>query len=458
MRRVTTSPTLRRREPEKSGPPVDHEAVAAFLHFGYLPPGDEGPPRVLQQVLDGLAGGLEGGGSTDDSPVKSGGRVLRSCFEPPDGRLQVVPLSGGLDSRAVLAGLIAAGARKDIMAVTIGTPGTFDFDIARQVATRAGVAHEAIDLTKVPLDPDALERALMDSDATGWAFDVFFHRLIPGRFGREATYWSGFMGGELAGAHVPAEPFPSWPAAVGHFATHAAFCPGAGLTPAGFDPARVLPARPWCEPEVLSFTDQLDFGVRQASYVCPTVVVGGYDYRTPFMSPPWLRFMLAVPAERRRGERLFKQILMDTFPDLFSLPAKNTAGLRVGAPASLVKTRVRLMKAGELLRSGSIARAVRERRPLVPFRMLNYLDFSATLGARPEVRAAVAGLIRDLEARGAVDWLGAGRLWEGAGPGPSGPFRAGDADRACALTLLASLELNLRVDGARPRPRFGQPR
>lgn len=49
-----------------------------------------------------------------------------------------------------------------------------------------------------------------------------------------------------------------------------------------------------------------------------------------------MRFILAAPRELRRNEGLFKRILVDAFPDLFSLPTKNTAGLRVTAPESRV--------------------------------------------------------------------------------------------------------------------------
>ncbi|MDQ4131789.1 MAG: asparagine synthase-related protein [Actinomycetota bacterium] len=426
------------------------DAVAAFLHFGYLPPA-EPIPRLLAQVLDALPVSRPPRPPADEEEVlERGTAALRSCFAAPGAGPHVVPLSAGLDSRAVLGGLLAAGLREDLVAVTVGTPGTFDFEIARRVAAHAGVVHEAIDLTEVSLDAGAMERAVVDSGAASWAFDVFFHRLIPARFGPGATYWSGFMGGELAGSHVPAGPEVSWPAAVQRFVSHARFCARPQLAPAGFDAGRAMPSQPWAARERLAYGDQLDFGVRQDGYVRRTVIVEGYDYRTPFLTASWLAFILSVPLGLRRGEHLFKRLLMAEYPSLFSLPTKNTAGLPLNTRPARVTAQIRLLKIAAAVRSGSIGRVVKDRRLPVPFRMLNYLDFPAALRSRPDMRSLVFDLVRALDERGVIGWLSGARLWaehERAG---------GDFDLACALTLLASLEVNLRADASRATPFFAQ--
>lgn len=427
------------------------DAVAQFLHFGYLPRLQR-TPQVLARVMTACTGAPDDSNRPprEDQLVDAGVHALRSCFGDVDGAVHVVPLSGGLDSRAVLAGLVDRGRRGDVVAVTVGTPGTFDVDIARQVAARAGVRHEVIDLREVRLDQRSLVGALVASRAASWAFDVFFHRLIPHRFGHDATYWSGFMGGELAGSHVPAEPHESWSDAVRQFVAHGRFCATDVTARIGFTPERHLPQQPWCDGRIVPYGDQLDFGVRQDSYVRRTVLVEGYDYRTPFLTPGWVRFMLAVPPALRRGEQLFKRILTAAFPDLFSLPAKNTAGLGIDASPWRVTAKVRLMKVAQSLRQGTVVGDLRRRRLPVPFRMVNYVDFAAALQAKPDTRGLVQQLVRALDARGAVDWLNGAELW--AAHERSG----GDFDLACALTLLASLELNLRADSERETPLFGR--
>ena len=415
------------------------------MHFGYV-------PRPEHSVIDAVVGSLSGHFEQQPKPdrsdlIRSGAAALRSGFRAVEGPLHVVPLSGGLDSRAVLANLLASGA-KDLVAVTIGTPGTFDFEIAKQVAIRAKVPHELIDLRTVEVDERALEAALIDSDASSWALDVFFHRLVPAHFGPNATYWSGFMGGELAGAHTTLEPAATWEMAKQNFADHGAFCRGNSLARPDFLPAGQLPQDPWCHPGILPYSDQVDFGVRQESYVRHVVVVKGFDYRTPFLSEPWLRFILGAATHLRHDELLFKRILLTEFPDLYSLPTKNNAGLPLTAPRARVHTRIRLLKIAEALRTKPTLAKVAGRRSPVPFRMLNYLDFAAALRSRPDMRELVHELIRALDERGVISWLKGMQLWdlhERAGFG---------FDGACDLTLLASLELNLRAERARPEPLF----
>jgi asparagine synthase (glutamine-hydrolysing) len=55
-------------------------------------------------------------------------------------------LSGGLDSRVILAELFAAG-RRPTRAITLGEPGHPDVVVANELAERFGIAHQHIDLT-----------------------------------------------------------------------------------------------------------------------------------------------------------------------------------------------------------------------------------------------------------------------------------------------------------------------
>ena len=424
------------------------EHLSSFLHYGYVPRPEQ---TLIDHVRTSLAAHPHTGDAQDDELIRSGAKALRSGFDSLETGLHVVPLSGGLDSRAILASLLAAGIRDDLVAVTIGTPGTFDFDIAQRVASVAKVRHERIDLRSIDLDEQMLERALLDSKAASWVFDVFFHRLIPIRFGPDATYWSGFMGGELAGSHVTPNPSVSWPAALGAFAAHEAYCRGRSVAPASFDPVSELPLRPWCDPSLLAYGDQLDFGVRQA-YIRRVVVVEGFKYREPFLAREWVRFILGVPTEHRHDERLYKRILLEEFPELFSLPSKNSAGLSLTAHQARVTARIRWLKIREIVRTRPPMKNRAAWRSPMPFPMLNYLDFASALRSRPHIRELVHGLVRALHERGAVPWIDGTEVW-------TSQERDGFTfDGACILTLLASLELNLRADGSRPKPFFEAPR
>lgn len=51
----------------------------------------------------------------------------------------LIPLSGGLDSRAILAEVLQITSKENIITFTFGHPGSFDFEIGKLVAKNAGV-------------------------------------------------------------------------------------------------------------------------------------------------------------------------------------------------------------------------------------------------------------------------------------------------------------------------------
>ena len=59
----------------------------------------------------------------------------------------LVPISGGLDSRAILAGLLEHTEAKNIYTYTFGTPNTLDYDVGSYIAKKLGTNHTSFDLT-----------------------------------------------------------------------------------------------------------------------------------------------------------------------------------------------------------------------------------------------------------------------------------------------------------------------
>jgi hypothetical protein len=88
-----------------------------------------GAPRTLGQWVEALAE-----------------TFLRACAEMnPEPGPFTVPLSGGMDSRALLAALHALG--KPAVAYTIGDPDCLEVPIAREVARRLGTPHDVWTMT-----------------------------------------------------------------------------------------------------------------------------------------------------------------------------------------------------------------------------------------------------------------------------------------------------------------------
>jgi asparagine synthase (glutamine-hydrolysing) len=121
-------------------------------------------------------------------------------------------LSGGLDSRVILAALLAAG-RRPSQAITLGEPGHPDVVVAKELASRFGIPHQHIDLTAMASlsPPEALriaDTAGCRRDYSGDCVALGVLEFVEGVAGFEPRF-SG-QNGELArGFYYPFQ--PPWP-------------------------------------------------------------------------------------------------------------------------------------------------------------------------------------------------------------------------------------------------------
>jgi asparagine synthetase B (glutamine-hydrolysing) len=413
------------------------DTIATFLHFGYL-------PRFSQHQLDFLGDYqrwrelkvfLSQKQSSD--LIKEGVAILRRTFRDALDRktsgLHVLPLSGGLDSRAILGGLLENLNTNEILAVTYGTPGTWDYEIGRHVARSAGVRSESIDLTSHDWqwDADSILEIASRLESPTWLLDVYVNHRIPQRYGSDCLYWSGFMGEALTGAHLPPKESKSWEQAISFFVGWNKFSRSLKLTPPGFIPRNTLPTTPWIDREILGYDEQLDFGIRQLCLIRHIVLPAGYDYRTPFLCSRWVEFILNVPRRYREKQLLYKEILKVAYPKLFSLPTKANMGLPLTTPGIR-----KAMRYGALRLRHELSRVIpRVNVGVAP--SVNYIDFDHGLRAREDLRNVIYQNIQGLKGRGLVDWIDIGDIWN--------RHMHNQRNHADALMLLASLEMYIRA-------------
>ena len=267
-------------------------------------------------------------------------KAIASNFEI--GKEHVVPLSGGLDSRAILAGLLENTEASNIWTYTFGTPGTLDFDIGNFVAGKLGTRHTQFDLTKHTYRQDELEDVSRRVDQQ----TVLFHhcpvwdaeRLFGG-----FKVWSGFLGDPLSGSHLPSSPAKDVETAARRFFEKNRYVTSMDLNPGGANLGSLL-EQPTVDREQLTFEEQLDLENRQTKFVAPHVLMNGPEYRTPFLYPPWVDFMLSVDNVHRTKQTLYKHILLGAFPSAFGLATKTNRGLPLNA-SFLKRTGIRLFEA-----------------------------------------------------------------------------------------------------------------
>lgn len=88
------------------------------------------------------------------------GRVLEDLSDRPGSPRLVLPLSGGLDSRLLVAWLTLRGALDRTVAFTYGRPGTREVEVSRKVAEAVGLEWHAVDYV-----PAELREAWQTQDA-----------------------------------------------------------------------------------------------------------------------------------------------------------------------------------------------------------------------------------------------------------------------------------------------------
>ena len=400
--------------------------IQQFLHFGYSFPARLDVPDYLTSALterplhhhpDEL---LSAGATTLNE-------ALHDAWLASSSAQHVVPISGGLDSRVILAWLAQHVDHSRLQCVTLGIPGAYDFEIGSLVAKRVGIRLEHIDLSQMHWRKDDLLQFARDSTTALPLFESWLFHQTRTRFDDACTYWSGFLGDTLAGSHVPRTPSDSWAEAKRRFALWK--MPPLRLTRADFAAQSCLPDSPLTAE--IGFDDQLDLAVRQEYYIRPLLLRTGYTYAAPFMHPAWVSWSLQAPVSSRRGEMAYRSVISAMFPEMFALPTKtnhglplHTSGLRARARREYVRTRASLKRRYPRWFRGALATT-------------NYLDFDEELRRPGGLRDIVKASISALHDRRVIDWLDIRQIWQ--------IHQQRRHNYADALLSLASLEYYLQA-------------
>lgn len=386
------------------------------LSYGFEDPSL--PSYVSEPARDGVLRGAE------PELVEEGsdrlGRAMDRCFADASREgVQVLSLSGGIDSRTVLGGLLERFGPSRIHTITYGVPGTWDYELGQRVADVAGVDNTAVDLREaVDWTEERVRSVARGFDQPNRVFEgvVYAHvREVARDLG--GTLWNGFMGDALAGAHI-ADVALSWSRARQYFVQwNSPF--KLPLAPAEVDRVDLLPSEPWVDPGVVPFDDQLDFALRQENFIRPLVAPDVSN--SPFVRDEWVSFVLSLPREHRRDRALYKRIVTMRYPDLFAVGTETNDG----APLECVDA------------SGDAD--VRTAKDVDP--NLQFLPFSKLLRGDGQFASLVHELVEGLYDRGVETGVDPRVVWRA--------HRTSDVDFDKELRTLASLEAFLREHESR---------
>jgi hypothetical protein len=408
---------------------ADHEL---FLSLKYV-------PRLRQASLDWLDwdDDYEIGDCVDQESwwIGEGIKTLKRAITAELGStrsdaLHVVLLSGGLDSRAILGELLEQLPSSQIVTTTYGMPATWDLQIAKTIAKRLHLRHVPFNLLDERWDLDELAHAAERLDAPVSVYQSHVRRKINDYFGSDCVYWSGFLGGHIAGQDLPPSRVENGVDALNaSFAVHVP-CKYRGdeFWRAIFN--RMASEIPWDRLGHAQFDceRQFEFGVRQVDYLRPLVLVNGFEFKTPYTRKEWVNFMGRVPRQWLCYKYLFRMIVCAGYQRMAQMPAILTAGM------PLTSSRQRVV-VGKVL-----ARANKQLNPRNVYHChprINYLDWGEALRRKGALQETVHATLESLGGRGLVEKQDIALWWT--------DHLQGRANNTTLLMNLSSLELLLQA-------------
>jgi len=410
--------------------------INTFLHYGYLPDAHVHLPESLRIWFNGDFMRFNCVVPTKADLIKKGSQTLIKNFEQEIGndhnKTHVVPLSGGLDSRTILANLLEHLEPSKIITVTFGLPGSPDYERAQSISKKAGVQWESIDLSpgKWKWSTDLLINAAKKSERPTRLFDNAVNQAIQLKFGRDYVYWSGFMGDSLGCIEQVSKKIKTWKDAKTAFVIRNCKCGKYYLPIPDFNPEICLPDKPFTDSKKLDYYSQLNHCIKQQCLTKHIYSPKGYDIRYPFLNPLWVSFISNVPAYYSYKQALYRKVLQSSWPNLFNnwnVSYRNSSKIYYiihRGKSRFVKNYIKKLFPKLTLIMGSN-------------KNYKYLDWNYALRYQDDFKSVVYSNLQDLKARKIIDWLDIEKLWT--------DHQNIKNDLSLELMTLAALEIHLKA-------------
>lgn len=426
---------------------LDPSAAAVFLHMGYVP-----GSRTLFEDVACLPGGAEyhketsgtwqqtrrfqfpaqpelRGLPAEDWHQTASTLLMRAAEDALAGTHEIViPLSGGLDSRALLGLALELLPAKSIRTLSYGVSGTLDFDLGNRVAQLAGTRHIRLELPAQVPTVDQLIQTALDSDANTNLLPPVVWQRIRSAAGTDVPYWTGYTGDGVGGSFfMPAREATEESSARRLIGLENRFYHWSQGSSQVLADASSMALRRTKYEQVLSQDEGIWFENHPERYTAHHIFLDGVRYQAPFMDDAFAGFFLALPDQARRNKVFFNEFVARRFPKLFSIPTRSY-GPALAYHSTLPKLR-NLAWRGEQLMKKALYR-VAPKRFVHPH--LTYVDYNVAIREDADFRHTMRELCFLLAEEQVVDAAQVERLFQ--------RHLAGEP-LADTIMLLASLEV-----------------
>jgi hypothetical protein len=239
---------------------------------------------------------------------------------------QVVPISGGIDSRALLMELLKYKAGKDIYTFTFGVPGSLDYDIGNAIAKNYGTNH-----CQLPCDQSILshDNANQFGRLVDYSCNLFLTPEVSHlRQYREMNIWSGTVIDVYFGRHFHDSEATSVDMAAKTFIRENTLSRQFKhlIDKNALIEVLEIPKLPGC-----SLEHTIDLANRQAKFVAKHLLYEGYNFST-MLGDEIMEFALSIDQSFHSKQRLYIEMMQNLYPEFNKFPCKTSFGLKLSAP------------------------------------------------------------------------------------------------------------------------------
>jgi len=259
----------------------------------------------------------------------------------------LIPLSGGLDSRAILAAALKHTSKENIISFTFGTSDSLDFEIGRLVAGKAGVKN--IELGVENKD-SGLQYKTSIEDIEGMIDSTPYSAIMGYREMKKYgdNILSGYIGDFVMGSHMFSEMLHrngmnenQSENILNIFNIHESLFDLETIKNIFAHSFFDTNYNPYSEGELISsknnnmanifFNYFFENHVNKYSYFAVFKYKELFNYYCPFLDNDLIDFMCTISPEMRYNQKLYRTMLIKKYPELFELPTKNNLGLKLNS-------------------------------------------------------------------------------------------------------------------------------
>ena len=303
----------------------------------------------------------------------------------------IVPLSGGMDSRIVLAALLEFTEARNIHTYTFGMTGAYDYEIPNRIAKKMGTKHTNFNSNDTLYTIEGLIRAAVASDGNTEVFHPLVLNRIADHYDSEATYWSGFAGDLVGGAfgdklagESPKQQLINYEKRGIHFSEDT--IKDELLYPYIADGKKMT--------GYVSESEACFWENHVERYTGHHIFRNDMKIEAPLIDTRLLKFFFTLPDHERTNKKFFNESFSSIFPKVFSVPTTDY-GYKYSKRSFLEPLRK--------TKFYSKAMGWRIAPNLFTHPNAAYIDMQHAINERSDVRSCIDELLADLAQRGLVD-------------------------------------------------------